>query len=270
MSNFGVFQSSVMWRGENDKWFTRDNLHKFHLAVYQRWWVGAIYQRLSKYCFVPARVSLYPIFACMIYLHWKAEKVESAILIFGSYSFEFGVYPHLTIISHGFPGAGGKKEGAKSFSSYCTLYAFLRLGWNLKALAVVSILRSIFLPVSCFWYRTSHLLIKLAGGLEYSWSIPFFLCDFFDSRNQMKRVSSFHKEVFRISELAWFFFAGQVRISRAYWNGVFDLIPGTSWKYRPQNKGNSSKRLAHMVIIQVCKFRFVRSTGVQLWDVLFF
>lgn len=117
--------------------------------------------------------------------------VQYWLLIFGSYSFEFGVYPHLTIISHGFPGAGGKKEGAKSFSSYCTLYAFLRLGvstWRLWLLFQ----SSEAWKSSLYPYRTSHLLIKLAGGLEYSWSIPFLFVWFFFDSNQMKRVSPFH------------------------------------------------------------------------------
>lgn len=273
MSNFGVFQSSVMWRGENDKWFTRakikdrllDNLDKFRLAVYQRWWVGAIYQRLSEYSFVPGRVSLYPIFACMIYLHWKAEKVDGAShYLFGSYSLEFGVYLHLpsfhTIYCCSscttntrrsvFQVLVEKRKARNPFRRTAPYMLSCDLAFQLESALAVSILRSVeLLPVSSFFlYRTSHLLIKLAGGLEYSWSIPFFFCDFCRFSQPDEESLIFSQRGLQNFLSSPDFFAGQVRISRAYWNGVFDLIPGTSWKYRPQNKGSSTKRLAETVI----------------------
>lgn len=144
------------------------------------------------------------------------------------------------------------------------------LAFQLESALAVSILRSMESSLyPGFFYRTSHLLIKLAGGLEYSWSIPFFRVIFRFSQPDEESLI-FSQRGLQNFWARLIFFAGQVRISRAYWNGVFDLIPGISWKYRPQNKGSSSKRLADMVIIQVCKFRFVRSNGVQPWDVLFF
>ena len=103
------------------------------------------------------------------------------------------------------------------------------LAFQLESALAVSILRSMESSLyPGFFYRTSHLLIKLAGGLEYSWSIPFFRVIFRFSQPDEESLI-FSQRGLQNFWARLIFFAGQVRISRAYWNGVFDLIPGISW-----------------------------------------
>lgn len=163
-----------------------------------------------------------------------------------------------------FPGAGGKKEGAKSFSSYCTLYAFLRLGvstwvgpgcFNPQKHGNPPCIQGVYIELRIF-----------SSSSRAGWNIlevSHFVCVIFvDSRNQMKRVSSFHKEVFRISELAWFFL-----LVRSEYQGPTGMVSLTWYLEYP---GNIAPKTRAVLVSALRIWWLYKSVNLGLSEVLEF